>query len=112
PCVLIPMDPPGLEVPPLRTRTGHAEFNEVFFTDVRVPLANLVGRRGEGWKIANTTLRHERDMLGSAATSEGLFHGVVKTLSEERVDGRPALEDPRLRAQVPAVHARTRAVRP
>ena len=73
--VLIPMDTPGIEVRPLRTMTGHAEFNEVFFTDVRVPLANLVGRRGEGWKIANTTLRHERDMLGSASTSEGLFHG-------------------------------------
>ena len=78
--VLIAMDTPGIEVRPLRTMTGHAEFNEVFFTDVRVPLANLVGRRGEGWKIANTTLRHERDMLGSASTSEGLFHGLVKTL--------------------------------
>src|SRR5262245_26049504 len=43
--VLIPMDTPGIEVRPLRTMTGHAEFNEVFFTDVRVPLANLVGRR-------------------------------------------------------------------
>ena len=79
--LLIPMDTPGIEVRPLRTMTGHAEFNEVFFTDVRVPLANLVGRRGEGWKIANTTLRHERDMLGSASTSEGLFHGLVKTLT-------------------------------
>ena len=109
--VLIPMDTPGIEVRPLRTMTGHAEFNEVFFTDVRVPLANLVGRRGEGWKIANTTLRHERDMLGSASTSEGLFHGLVKTLSEERVDGRPALEDPKLRDQLAAIQARTLAMR-
>ena len=109
--VLIPMDTPGIEVRPLRTMTGHAEFNEVFFTDVRVPLANLVGRRGEGWKIANTTLRHERDMLGSASTSEGLFHGLVKTLSDERVDGRPALEDPTLRDQLAAIQARTLAMR-
>jgi alkylation response protein AidB-like acyl-CoA dehydrogenase len=67
--VLIPMDTPGIDVRPLRTMTGHAEFNEVFFDDVRVPAGNIVGRRGEGWKIANTTLRHERNMLGSAETS-------------------------------------------
>jgi alkylation response protein AidB-like acyl-CoA dehydrogenase len=109
--LLIPMDTPGIEVRPLRTMTGHAEFNEVFFTDVRVPLANLVGRRGEGWKIANTTLRHERDMLGSAATSEGLFHGLLKTLGEERVDGRRALDDPLLRERLAALQARTLALR-
>jgi alkylation response protein AidB-like acyl-CoA dehydrogenase len=109
--LLIPMDTPGIEVRPLRTMTGHAEFNEVFFTDVRVPLANLVGRRGEGWKIANTTLRHERDMLGSASTSEGLFHGLVKTLTEERADGRRVLEDPALRDQLAAIQARTLAMR-
>jgi alkylation response protein AidB-like acyl-CoA dehydrogenase len=109
--LLIPMDAPGIEVRPLRTMTGHAEFNEVFFTDVRVPLANLVGKRGEGWKIANTTLRHERDMLGSASTSENLFHGLLKTLREERVDGRPALADPALRDRVAALQARTLAMR-
>jgi alkylation response protein AidB-like acyl-CoA dehydrogenase len=109
--LLIPMDTPGIEVRPLRTMTGHAEFNEVFFSDVRVPLANLVGRRGEGWKIANTTLRHERDMLGSASTSEGLLHGLVKTLSEESVDGRRALDDSQLRDRLAALQARTLAMR-
>jgi alkylation response protein AidB-like acyl-CoA dehydrogenase len=109
--LLIPMDTPGIEVRPLRTMTGHAEFNEVFFTDVRVPLANLVGRRGEGWKIANTTLRHERDMLGSASTSESLFHGLVKTLTEERVDGGRVLADPQLRDRLAAIQARTLAMR-
>ena len=109
--LLIPMDTPGIEVRPLRTMTGHAEFNDVFFTDVRVPLANLVGRRGEGWRIANTTLRHERDMLGSASTSEGLFHGLLKTLREERVDGRRALDDAQLRDRVAAIQARTLAMR-
>jgi alkylation response protein AidB-like acyl-CoA dehydrogenase len=109
--LLIPMDSPGIEVRPLRTMTGHAEFNEVFFTGVRVPLANLVGRRGEGWKIANTTLRHERDMLGSASTSEGLFHGLVKTLAEERVEGRRALDDPQLQGELAALQARALAMR-
>jgi alkylation response protein AidB-like acyl-CoA dehydrogenase len=109
--LLIPMDTPGIEVRPLRTMTGHAEFNEVFFTGVRVPLANLVGKRGEGWKIANTTLRHERDMLGSASTSEGLFHGLVKTLTEERVDGRRALDDAQLQDRLAALQARALAMR-
>jgi len=109
--VLIPMNTPGIEVRPLRTMTGHAEFNEVFFDDVRVPLANRVGRPGEGWKIANTTLRHERDMLGSAATSESLFHGLVRTLQQERVDGRRAIDDPVLRDRLASLQARTLAMR-
>jgi alkylation response protein AidB-like acyl-CoA dehydrogenase len=78
---------------------------------VRVPLANLVGRRGEGWRIANTTLRHERNMLGSAATSEGLFHALLKTLREERADGQRALDDAALRDQLAALQARTLAMR-
>jgi alkylation response protein AidB-like acyl-CoA dehydrogenase len=109
--VLIPMDTPGIDVRPLRTMTGHAEFNEVFFDDVRVPLENVVGKRGEGWKIANTTLRHERNMLGSAATSEGLFHGLLRTLQQEKVDGRPVLDDPVVQGRVAALQARTVAMR-
>ena len=58
------MDTPGIRVRPLRTMTGGAEFNEVFFDGARVPKANLVGKRGEGWRIANATLVHERNMLG------------------------------------------------
>ncbi|MDB5467519.1 MAG: acyl-CoA dehydrogenase, partial [Phenylobacterium sp.] len=54
--VLIPMDTPGIEVRPLKTMTGQAEFNEVFFTDVRVAKDQVVGGRGRGWFVANTTL--------------------------------------------------------
>ena len=66
--ILLPMDTPGIEVQPLRTMSGDLgenSFNQVFFTDVRVPQANVVGKRGEGWKIANTTLKHERNSLNS-----------------------------------------------
>jgi len=90
---------------------GENSFNQVFFRDVRVPRENLVGKRGEGWKIANTTLRHERDMLGSAATSESLFHGLVRTLQQERVDGRRAIDDPVLRDRLASLQARTLAMR-
>jgi alkylation response protein AidB-like acyl-CoA dehydrogenase len=109
--VVIPMTTPGIEVRPLKTMTGAAEFNEVFFTDVRVPLANVIGKRGEGWKIANTTLRHERDMLGSAGTSDSLYQSLVRQLQDERVDGARAIDDPLVRDKLMALQARTIAMK-
>jgi alkylation response protein AidB-like acyl-CoA dehydrogenase len=50
----------GVEVQPLKQMNGHASFNQVFFTDAHVPAENLIGRIGEGWKVAMTTLAHER----------------------------------------------------
>jgi len=64
--LLLSMQTSGIEVRPLRTMTGRAEFNEVFFTDVRVPADQIVLGRGKGWYVANVTLKHERSMIGSA----------------------------------------------
>ena len=109
--VVIPMNTPGIDVRPLKTMTGAAEFNEVFFTDVRVPLANVIGKRGEGWKIANTTLRHERDMLGSAGTSDSLYQSLVRQLQDERVDGARAIDDPLVRDKLMALQAKAIAMK-
>jgi alkylation response protein AidB-like acyl-CoA dehydrogenase len=57
---------PGVEVRPLRQLTGEAEFNEVFFTDVRIPDTSRLGAVGEGWRVAGTTLMNERVSIGSA----------------------------------------------
>jgi alkylation response protein AidB-like acyl-CoA dehydrogenase len=62
--LLVDMQSPGVTVRPLRQMTGGAEFNEVFFDNVRVPKTQLVGNLNEGWHIAMTTLTHER---GSAS---------------------------------------------
>lgn len=62
--LVFPMATLGLEVRPLMTMTKNAEFNEVFFTDVRVPKSAMVRNRGQGWQVANTTLKFERGMLG------------------------------------------------
>jgi len=57
---ILPMHQPGVEVRPVRQMNDHASFNEVFLTDARVPVNNLVGRPGDGWRIAMTTLAFER----------------------------------------------------
>jgi alkylation response protein AidB-like acyl-CoA dehydrogenase len=57
---VLPMHQPGVEVRPVRQMNDHASFNEVFLTDARVPATNLVGRPGDGWRIAMTTLAFER----------------------------------------------------
>ena len=57
---VIDIKQPGVDVQPLKQMNGHASFNQVFFTDAKVPAENLVGRVGDGWKVAMTTLAHER----------------------------------------------------
>ncbi len=69
---IIPMDLPGIEVRPIRNMTGGAGFNEVFFTDVRVPAENLIGEENRGWGMAKTTLANERVSL---STGGGLQWG-------------------------------------
>ena len=57
---VLPMDQPGVEVRPILQMNRHQSFNEVFLTDARIPAANLVGDVGDGWRVARTTLMHER----------------------------------------------------
>ena len=109
--LLIDMKTPGLEVRPLRQMTGTADFNEVFFTDVRVPKENLVGARGEGWKIANTTLKHERNMIGDADFQRVLFESLLALARERKRGGRPAIEDLGVRQQLAEIEAEVLAQR-
>ncbi|RAI57240.1 acyl-CoA dehydrogenase family protein [Roseicella frigidaeris] len=92
--LLLSMDSPGIEVRPLPTMTGHATFNEVFFTDVRVPADQIVLGRGEGWRVANVTLKHERMLLGDASKLMHRLHRLQALLAETRVEGRPLLASP------------------
>ncbi|HEX5366227.1 MAG TPA: acyl-CoA dehydrogenase family protein [Acidimicrobiales bacterium] len=66
---VIDIDQPGVEVRPLKEMTGGATFNEVFFTDARVPHANVIGEVNRGWTVAVTTLAHERNSLGASGMS-------------------------------------------
>jgi len=105
--LLLPMDTPGIEVQPLVTMAGaigENSFNQVFFKDVRVPKSNIVGKRGEGWKIANTTLKHERNSLN--ANSEGTWIRLAKLMQSETVNGVPAMASPVYRDRLMALQAR------
>jgi alkylation response protein AidB-like acyl-CoA dehydrogenase len=62
---LVDMRTPGITVRPLREMTGTADFNEVFFDDVRIPVDHLIGAPGQGWAIANSSLAHERTGVGA-----------------------------------------------
>jgi alkylation response protein AidB-like acyl-CoA dehydrogenase len=68
------MHAPGVEVRPLRQITGHAEFNEVYFSDARIPAADRLGEVGDGWRVAMTTLMNERVAIGRRASKRGDGH--------------------------------------
>lgn len=95
--LLVDMKQPGIDVRPLRQIDGGAEFNEVFLTDATTPADHIVGKRGEGWSVANNTLRHERAMVGSATRSEALFHSLVKLAKRADIDGLPAIKHDHIR---------------
>lgn len=69
--VVVDMHAPGVDVRPLRQMTGEAEFNEVFFTDVRVPVSETLGGAGDGWRVSLTTLMNERVAIGGAIPQRG-----------------------------------------
>ena len=109
--VLFSMKTPGIEVRPLKTMTGQAEFNEVFFTDVRVPKANVVGGRGRGWFVANTTLKHERGMLGDPNATEARLNSLIELMKTETVGGEPIIDNPIFRDRLMALQARVFAMK-
>jgi alkylation response protein AidB-like acyl-CoA dehydrogenase len=91
--LLVDMHAPGVEVRPLRQITGEAEFNEIFFSDVEVPVENRLGDEGDGWQVAMTTLLHERATLGFAltATFDALFGRLLEETGER--DPTPLVRD-------------------
>ena len=105
--ILLSMDTPGIEVQPLRTMSGDIgenSFNQVFFTNVRVPMSAVVGKRGEGWKIANTTLKHERNSLSSNA--EATLLRLIRLMQNETVGGVAAMASPVYRDRLMKLQAR------
>jgi alkylation response protein AidB-like acyl-CoA dehydrogenase len=101
---LVPMDAPGIDTRPIRKLTGEYGFNQTFFNDARIPASCLMGREGEGWKIAMLTLTFERGATGGQAGGLSRMYlsvdDVVAMARKARRDGRPAIEDPLIRDQL------------
>ncbi len=95
--LLIPMDAPGIEIRPLVDMTLNAGFNEVFFTDVTIPETNIVGKRGEGWAVANATLGHERGSLTDPNATMNRLNLLIDRMKEETINGEKVINNPAFR---------------
>src|SRR3989475_2453165 len=105
-CFLFNMRQPGVEVRPLRQITGGAEFNEVFMTGARAEKVDLIGRLGQGWEIAQTTLGYERgaNSLGRVTRYSQAFEQLVKAVKTLHRGGRALAEDPVVRAKLGKIY--------
>ncbi len=104
--MLIDMKTPGLTVRPLRQMTGDADFNEVFFENVRVPKDSIVGERGKGWYVSRSTLKNERALIGNATFARRTFDGVAMMAQAVEIRGVPAMKDPVFRDRLVALEGR------
>jgi len=104
--LLFKMDTPGIEVRPLADMTGDANFNEVFFTDVRVPKSQIVGQRGQGWQVANAILGHERGSLAPPDAAQSRLNGIIKLMNSETAGGERLVDNPIFRDRLMKIQGR------
>jgi alkylation response protein AidB-like acyl-CoA dehydrogenase len=111
--LIVDMRSPGIEVRPMTQITGHAEFCELFFDDVVVPVENLLSERGDGWKIAMHTLGHER---GTAALPRQVklrtwLDRAIRVATDRTLGGRPLIADPRAQIGLAQAHVAIEVLR-
>ncbi len=110
-CLLVEMDSPGITVAPIQNMSKQPFFAEVFFDDVKVPVSNLLGQEGQGWQITIGALANERSGISEVT---GLLRelDLLKELAHNsQIDGRPALEDARVRRRIAEYETRVAAMR-
>jgi alkylation response protein AidB-like acyl-CoA dehydrogenase len=111
--LLVDMKSPGVTVRPLTQINGDADFNEVFFEDVRVPRQNVVGALNKGWDIAITCLMHERQTLtfSRQLQSKVALTEMLDMARRHQRDGRPATKDPVVRQALARAYTDSEAMR-
>ena len=101
--LLIDMDTPGIELRRIILLDGTHEVNEVWFTDVRVPVENLVGEENKGWTYAKYLLTHERTNIAGVGFSQAGLAAVKRLARAEMSGGRPLIENPHFAARMAKV---------
>lgn len=104
--LLIDMRTPGIAIRPIRQIDGGAEFNEVFLTDVRVPVGNLLGREGQGWEIVSSALIDERNGIAGSIRTDQTFEWLAETAR-----ARGCTADPRVRQRLAALAIKGRIMK-
>jgi hypothetical protein len=105
----IDMDSPGIEVRGIRQVSGDSAFNEVFFTNLRVPDSRRLGEIGSGWTVSLTTLMNERQAIGTGIGTG--FADLLEYVSGLETEDGPALNDPAVRDQMADWYVRTSGLR-
>jgi alkylation response protein AidB-like acyl-CoA dehydrogenase len=103
------MKSPGIEVRPIHQMSGARHFNEVFFTDVRVPDTQRLGAVGHGWKVSLTTLMNERLAVGDVQRPD--VDDLLELSRKIRIDGKPALQNAAVRERIAEWHARSQGLK-
>ncbi len=113
-CLLIDLKTPGIEVRPIESFAGdhfaHL-YNEVFFNDVRVPVANRVGEEGQGWDIICSALQRERSGIAEVNRHHKALERLIELAKKSRIAGKPAIANGELRRRLSAFDARIEASR-
>ena len=95
----VDMKAQGVEIKPIKQLTGDSDFNEVYFTDVRVSDSQRLGEVGQGWQVSLTTLMNERAAIGGSFGQMDVSLA-MSVAAEVEIDGRPALDDAAVRARI------------
>jgi len=106
---IVDMHAKGVDIRPIKQINGGSGFNEVFFSDVRVPDANRLGAVGDGWRVAITTLMNERVAIG-AGGGAGRFKDLLKLARETRRNGKPAIQDSAVRQKLAEFYIKSKGL--
>jgi alkylation response protein AidB-like acyl-CoA dehydrogenase len=107
---IVDMKSPGIEIRPIKQINGGKGFNEVFFSDVKVPDSNRVGRVGDGWRVALTTLMNERASIGGGGGGTRA-EDLIRIAQNAELHGKPAIEDGAVRQQIADFYIRSQGLK-
>ena len=98
--LIIDMHSPGITLRPLVQITGHADFNETFLDDVRIPKHQILGEQNKGWYVAMRAMEFERSGLGASVMRENTIKDLIKITKEIKRNGQPLTKDPVIRQKL------------